>query len=484
MTERDPPTRSKHVAAPDAIVIGAGPNGLAAAIVLARAGRSVAVYEAQDAIGGGCRSDALTRPGFVHDVCSAVHPTALASPFFQSLPLADFGLSWIEPPLMLAHPFDGVTRAGWFGRSLPATAAGFGVDEGAYLRTIGRVATAWPLINDAILGRVGIPRHPVALARFGWQALRSSERLATEWFQTERTRGAFAGIAAHGMLPLDRLPSAAVALVLAALTHATGWPLPRGGAQRIADALGSYLQSLGGVIHTNARVDAIEDLPPSKAILCDLSPRPLLRIAGRLLPDWYAKKLERYRYGMGVFKVDWALDAPIPWSDSEAAGAGTVHLGGTLAEVAASERDAWNGRIAERPFVLLAQPSLFDDTRAPAGQHTVWTYCHVPHGSTEDMRLRIERQIERFAPGFRERVLAWRVTTPADLEQRNPNLVGGDIGMGVTDLRQLFTRPTWRAYRTPRRGLYLCSAATPPGVGVHGMCGYFAAQCALRDVLS
>jgi phytoene dehydrogenase-like protein len=294
----------------------------------------------------------------------------------------------------------------------------------------------------------------------------------------------FAGIAAHAMLPLDRLPTGGVGLVLGALAHAVGWPFPRGGAQRLADAMVGYLRSLGGEIVTGARVNAIDDLPPARAILCDLSPRPFLRIAGRVLPDRYKAQLQRYRYGMGTYKVDWALDAPIPWRDETVARAGTVHVGGTLQEIAASERDAWNGVVSERPFVLLAQPSLFDATRAPAGKHTVWGYCHVPHGSDADMLPRIEAQIERFAPGFRERVLARHVMTPADLECRNPNLVGGDIGMGVMDVWQTVARPTWSWHRTPRRGLYLCSASTPPGVGVHGMCGYFAAGCALRDVLS
>jgi phytoene dehydrogenase-like protein len=279
------------------------------------------------------------------------------------------------------------------------------------------------------------------------------------------------------------VPSGATGLVLMALAHHVGWAFPRGGAQRLADALAAYLRALGGEIVTNARVDAIEQLPPARAILCDLSPRPLLAIASRVLPDWYGRRLARYRYGMGSYKVDWALDAPIPWRDEAVAQAGTVHLGGTFEEIAASEQEAWTGRVAERPFVLLAQPSLFDQTRAPGGKHIAWTYCHVPAASAADMLPRIERQIERFAPGFRDRVLARQVMTPADLERRNPNLVGGDIGMGVMDLRQIAARPTWRWYRTPRRGLYICSASTPPGVGVHGMCGYFAARCALRDVL-
>jgi phytoene dehydrogenase-like protein len=462
-------------------VIGSGPNGLSAAIVLARAGRTVRVYEAMDTPGGGCRSEALTLPGFVHDVCSAVHPMAVASPFFRTLPLAEHGLEWVLPPAMFAHPFDEGTSAAVVERSVTQTAAGLGSDEAAYLTLIGGVAEAWPSIDDAVLGPPRVPRHPLVLARFGVTALQSAERLASRRFQSDRTRALFAGAAAHGMLPLDRLPSGAIGLVLTAIAHTAGWPFPRGGAQRLADALASYLRSLGGEIVTGARVDSIGDLPQAKAILCDLSPRPLLRVAGRVLPDWYKKRLERYRYGMGSYKVDWALDAPIPWRDRTVMRAATVHLGGTLDEISSSERDAWNGRAAERPFLIVVQPTLFDDTRAPAGKHTAWAYCHVPNGSTVDMLPRIEQQIERFAPGFRERILARHVMTPADLERRNPNLAGGDIGMGVTDLRQMIARPTWGWYRTPARGLYICSASTPPGVAVHGMCGYFAAQCALKD---
>jgi phytoene dehydrogenase-like protein len=472
------------VAAPDAIVIGAGPNGLAAAIAIARAGRSVVVYEAQDGVGGGCRSDALTLPGFVHDVCSAVHPMAVASPFFRTLPLTQHGLEWVEPPAMLAHPFDGDTRAAIVERSLPQTAGMLGLDEGAYLRTIGSVANAWASIEDAVLGPPRWPRHPIALARFGLQAMLSAERLVRGAFQGERARGLLAGIAGHAMLPLDMLPSGAVALVLGAIAHTAGWVFPRGGAQRLADALASHLRSLGGEILTNAPVSAIEELPRAKAILCDLSPQPFLRLAARVLPDTYKKKLERYRYGMGTYKVDWALDGQIPWRDPAVARAGTVHLGGTLEEIAASERDCWNGRESQRPFVLLAQHTVSDASRAPDGKHTAWTYCHVPSASTANMLPRIEQQIERFAPGFRDRVLARHVTTPADLERRNPNLAGGDIGMGVMDVWQTVVRPTLSWYRTPARGLYLCSASTPPGVGVHGMCGFFAAECALRDVLT
>jgi phytoene dehydrogenase-like protein len=368
-------------------------------------------------------------------------------------------------------------------RSADVTAAALGADAAAYRRLVGGLVAAWPTLEPAVLGPPGWPRAPLAMARFGWTALRSAEALARTAFESERTRAAFAGIAAHGMVPLDRRPTAAFGLVLAALAHVVGWVLPAGGAQSVTRALAGCLESLGGRILTGARVTSIDDLPKARAMLCDLSPRPLLAIAGHRFPPGYRRRLERYRYGPGAFKVDWALDGPIPWRDHACSRAATVHLGATLEEIARAERECWEGRLSERPFVLLVQPSLFDPARAPAGRHTAWAYCHVPHGSGADMLAPIEQQIERFAPGFRDRILARAVAAPADLERRNANLVGGDIGAGVMDLRQLWTRPTWRTYSTPVRGLYVCSASTPPGVGVHGMCGYFAAQRALREVL-
>jgi phytoene dehydrogenase-like protein len=466
----------------DAVVVGSGPNGLAAAIVIARTGRKVVVFEAAETVGGGVRSAELTLPGFVHDICSAVHPFAVASPFFRSVPLEQHGLEWVEPPVMVAHPFDDGSAGAAF-RSLAQTCAGLGPDGRRYERLLGPLIRSWPLIEEDVLGPFRWPRHPLAMARFGRLALQSADTIARRTFGQERTRALFAGIAAHGMLPLDVRPTAGVGIVLAMMAHMAGWAIPRGGAQRVADALAAHLRSLGGEIVTGHRVDSVDALPPARAVLFDLSPKPLLKIAGHRFPPAYRRALERYRYGMGVFKVDWALDGPIPWRNPDCARAGTVHLGGTLDEVERSEREAWAGEHSERPFVLLSQPTLFDPSRAPAGRHVAWTYCHVPRGSAVDMRPHIERQIERFAPGFRERILAHASMGPAEIERHNPNYVGGDIGAGVTDLGQLFTRPTRRTYATPVRGLYLCSASTPPGVGVHGMCGYHAAERALKEVL-
>ncbi len=468
----------------DAIVVGAGPNGLAAAITMARAGRSVLVYEARETIGGGSRSMELTLPGFVHDVCSAIHPYALASPFFRTLPLEKHGLEWIHPSAPLAHPLDDGT-ASLLERSIEATGATLGYDAGAYRRLMAPLVANWDNIARAVLGPLRpqpLLRHPFALAPFGLKAIRSARGLAESLFQQEHARAIFAGMSAHSMLPLERGPSAAAGLILGVFAHIVGWPMPRGGAQQIMNALSSYLRSLGGEIIPGVEVKSLDVLPSAPIILCDVTPRQLLRMAGSRLPPGYRHKMQHYRYGPGVFKLDLALDGPVPWRAATCSRAGTVHVGGTLAEIAAAEAQVWRGTHPERPFVLLAQQSLFDATRAPEGKHTVWAYCHVPAGSSFAMTGRIEAQIERFAPGFRERILARHTLSALQLEQYNANYIGGDINGGVQDLRQLFTRPTIAIdpYTTPCKGLYLCSSSTPPGGGVHGLCGYFAARSALR----
>jgi phytoene dehydrogenase-like protein len=469
----------------DAVVVGSGPNGLAAAIALAGAGRSVLVIEAAETVGGGARSAELTRPGFIHDVCSAIHPMALASPVLADLPLERHGLRFEHPPAPLAHPFDD-GRAALLERSLEDTAAGLGEHDGAAYRSLmGPLVADAPRLLPQLLAPLELPRHPLGLARFSRDALRSASALARARFEGEPARGLFAGLAGHSMLPLEASPSAAFGLVLALTGHVVGWPLARGGSGRIAEALADHLRELGGEIECGRTVRSLDELPAARAVLCDTSPRGLLAIAGDRLPDRYRRALERFRPGPGSYKLDWALDAPIPWRSEQCARAATVHLGGTLGEIAASERAVERGEPPERPYVLLAQPSLFDPTRAPAGRHTAWAYCHVPNGSSFDMTERIEAQVERFAPGFRDRVLERAVITPAGLEAYNPNYVGGDINGGRQDLRQLLTRPVARPvpYRTPLRGLYLCSSSTPPGGGVHGMCGWLAAKAALAREL-
>lgn len=468
----------------DAVVIGAGPNGLAAAVYLAQKGSSVLVLETRDTPGGGTRSSELTLPGFTHDICSAIHPLGIGSPFFRTLPLEKHGLEWIQPAAPLAHPFDDGTAA-ILDRSIEATGATLGDDSENYRRLIEPLVPDWDTLCEALRRPLDLAKYPLAWARFGFWAARSARGLTDAVFQGPQARALFAGVAAHSMLPLTQSPSAAIGLVLTIAGHAVGWPLPKSGSQRIADALVSYFQSLGGEIMTSAPVGSLEELPKARAILCDISPRQVIEIAGGRLPASFVRKLDRYEYGPGVFKLDYAIDGPIPWKAPACLRAGTVHLGGAQAEIALSERQVWEGKPPESPYVLLAQQSLFDPSRAPAGKNTVWAYCHVPNGCDFDMTERIEAQIERFAPGFRDRILARHAFSPQALEGYNANYIGGDINGGTEGWRQLFARPVLRAipYATPVKGLFLCSASTPPGGGVHGMCGYYAALAAEALVL-
>ncbi len=459
-------------------VVGAGPNGLAAAVVLAQAGMLVDVLEAESTPGGAARTLELTLPGFQHDFGSAIYPMAAGSPFFSSLPLNDHGLEWIRSPAALAHPLDDGTAV-MLERDLSKTGDSLGIDGAAWEKLMRPFVERWNEFAPEVLRPVSFfPSHPWLMARFGMVALQSAQAVARR-FRDERTRALFAGLAAHSFLSLDEPLSAAFAILMAVPAHAVGWPIPRGGAQLITNSLCSFLRSLGGTVRTSSPVEHLAALENYQLFLCDLTPRQLIKVSGERLSESYKARLGTFRYGAAAFKVDYALNAPIPWKASECSRAATVHLGGSFEEIAASEKSVRNGQPAERPFVLLAQPSLFDSSRAPAGKHTAWAYCHVPNGSNVNMLERLENQIERFAPGFRECVLARRVFSPADLESMDANLVGGDIGGGVMDMRQFLFRPTWRHYATSARDIYICSASTPPGGGVHGMCGYHAAKVAL-----
>ncbi|MEZ0483517.1 phytoene desaturase family protein [Fibrella aquatica] len=465
----------------DAVIVGSGPNGLSAAIVLARAGLSVVVLEARSMIGGGTRSAELTLPGFVHDMGSAIHPLAAGSPLFRSLPLADHGLEWIYPPVAAAHPLDGGKAAILTG-SVADTARTLGADEATYLKLMEPIVKHWSTLAPDILGSLRFPKHPIDLALFGLDALPPATYLASR-FKTTEARALLAGMAAHAIQPLTNLTTSAIALVLMAAGHQRGWPMPKGGSQQIANALASYLQSLGGEIQTDRTVRTLADIPKTRVVLFDLTPKQILSIAGDRFSTLYRKQLEGYRYGPGIFKIDWALDGPIPFTNVDCQRAGTIHLGGTLEEIVLAEQQTYDGKHPDRPYVLLAQQSRFDPTRAPKGKHTAWAYCHVPNGSTVDMTAQIEGQIERFAPGFRDLILAKHTMNTVQVEAWNPNYVGGDINGGIIDAGQLFTRPTisLTPYRTSETGMFICSSATPPGGGVHGMCGYHAARVVLRD---
>jgi phytoene dehydrogenase-like protein len=466
----------------DAIVVGSGPNGLAAAITLRSAGLSVLLLEGKPTIGGGMRTAELTLPGFKHDVCSAIHPLAIGSPFFSTLPLKAHGLEFIPPTFSAAHPFDD-GKAAVLDASIENTARTLGRDSKAYQRLIRPLVHDWHKIAKDVLGPLTYPRHPIALATFGLKALLPATLLAT-LFSSREAKGLWAGMAAHSLLPLSYPATSAIGLVLLANGHLRGWAIPKGGSQSIANALASYFISKGGVIKTDTYVKSLGDLPSAKAVLFDVTPRQLLEIAGHTFSGIYRKQLSRYTYGMGVFKIDWALDSPIPFTAHECRMAGTVHLGNTLDEIVFSEQQPGKGKHAEKPFVLLAQQSIFDHSRAPDGKHTAWGYCHVPNGSTVDMTNAVEAQVERFAPGFRERIIGRHTFTAAEMEMYNPNYIGGDINGGAFTLDQLFTRPALRSspYRTSTRGLYICSSSTPPGGGVHGMCGYHSALRCLKDI--
>ena len=460
-------------------VIGSGPNGLTAAIVLARAGLKVAVLEAEPCIGGGTRTEELTLPGFLHDVCSAVHPMAASSPAFASFALDRHGLKWIEPPSALAHPFDDGSCL-TVERSIDDTVAQFGAGGSLYRRIAMPLVEEWGRLVEEIFAPPHWPLHALTLARFGAIAAWPATWVERACFRTAKSRAVFAGMAAHSIIPLETAGSGAFGWVVMLSAHAVGWPIARGGSQAIANALASYFESLGGTILTSSPVKSLKDFEPDALVLCDVTPRQFVQIAGDRIPDGYRRKLSRWRYGPGVFKIDWALKAPIPWKAAQCARAATVHVGGSAVEIAAAERAPWEGKVHPRPFVLLAQPSLFDESRAPAGKHTAWAYCHVPNGSDVDMTGAVESQIERFAPGFRDCILARHTMAAAGLSRHNANLVGGDITGGANTLRQVLMRPGGSFYRTPLAGVFICSASTPPGGGVHGMCGYHAASAALR----
>lgn len=466
----------------DAVVVGSGPNGLSAAIRMRQAGLSVLVLEGRDTVGGGTRTAELTLPGFKHDICSAIHPLAAASPFFKTLPLSDYGLEYIYPPVAAAHPFDD-GRVATLTNSLEETSHGLGSDGKRYREIFAPLVRQWPGIVSDVLGPLTLPSKPFDFAAFGLKALTSASYFAKN-FETREAKGLWGGMAAHAIQPLTNIATSAIGLVLLITGHSIGWPYPRGGSHQITLALASYFKSIGGQIETGSYVTSMEQLPSSHAVLFDVTPKQLLSIAGHKFSDLYRWQLGRYRYGMGVFKVDWALDAPTPFTAAACREAGTVHLGNTFDEIADAERMAWQGKHPGRPFVLFAQQSLHDTTRAPQGKHTAWAYCHVPAGSTVDMSGRIEEQVERFAPGFRERIIGRHTLNSADMEEYNPNYIGGDINGGVNDIGQIFTRPALRLspYKTSAKGLYICSSSTPPGGGVHGMCGVRAADRALNDI--
>ncbi|SOD12622.1 phytoene desaturase family protein [Pedobacter xixiisoli] len=466
----------------DAIVVGSGPNGLAAAITMQQQGLSVLLIEGKDTIGGGMRTQELTLPNYLHDVCSAIHPMALGSPFFSTLPLAQYGLEFIDAPIQAAHPFDDGSVA-FLSRSIDETVNSLGLDGKRYRKLISPIVENWEELAQDTMGPLRFPQHPFLLAKFGLNAIQPAS-LLVKGFKTKAARGLWAGMSAHAIQPLSNWASSAIGLILSAVGHKHGWPIPKGGSQAIANALAAYFVALGGEIQTGNFVKKLDDLPSHKALLLDLTPKQILKIASEKLTSSYQKQLEKYRHGMGVFKVDWALDGSVPFTNELCGKAATVHLGNTFEEIAQNEKITSKGQHPEKPFVLLSQQSVFDQTRAPEGKHTVWAYCHVPNGSNKDMTTAIENQVERFAPGFKDRIIAKSTLNTQQLAAYNPNYIGGDINGGIIDLQQLYTRPTLSItpYRTSHPSIYICSSSTPPGGGVHGMCGYHAAKTALKDI--
>ncbi len=466
----------------DAYVIGSGPNGLAAAISLAQKGLKVIIYEAKSSIGGGTRTEELTEPGFLHDVCSAVHPTAAASPFFNTLPLADYGLEWIHPDFPIAHPFDNEEPI-IIEQSFDDTLQRLGKDGKNYNALFKELIDSWPYLVNDVFGTLRVPKHPLTLARFGWYGMFSAKHLSNSIFKSERLKTYFAGLAAHSILPLENAFTSTFGLMLGITAHSVGWPVAKGGSKSITDALAAHFLSLGGTIEVNRHIESIDLLPENKPVLFDLTPRQVATIAGSRIPSAIQSKLKKYVYGPGVFKIDFALSEEVPWSDVECRKAGTLHLGGSFAEISRSEKDIWKGKHNESPYVLISQPSLFDATRAPNGKHTLWAYCHVPAGSTRDMTTEIENQIERFAPGFKDTIISKAVMNTIDFEKYNPNYIGGDINGGAQFVKQLFGRPLlkWNPYKLGDDGIYICSSSTPPGGGVHGMAGFNAAQTVLKN---
>jgi len=467
---------------PDAIIIGSGPNGLAAAIHLQQKGLSTEIYEQAHEAGGATRSGEITLPGFVHDLGSAIHPLCMSSPFFKQLPLSEFGLEWIFPEIPYAHPFaDGSAIGGY--KDVEQTARQLGKDGNSYYRLMTKLVEDWPLLEGFVLNPFQIPKNLPQLTSFGLKALLPAKAFSKLYFKEEKTRAYFYGSAAHSTLPLTNLASTSFGLVLGVIGHKYGWPYPRGGARSIPDSLLAYFKSIGGRIHLNQYITHMGDMPKAKAYLFDLTPKQLLNIGGTEFTDSYRKRMSAYRYGLGIFKMDFALDGPVPFTNPICRKAGTIHLGYSTREMEASVNNAFNNLISPRPYVILAQNSIFDGSRAPEGKHTVWAYCHVPNGSTTDMSPYIENQIEKAAPGFKKLILAKTTHTTDQMEAFDPNLVGGDVNGGMQDIRQLFTRPITKIspYNTPNKHIYICSASTPPGGGVHGMGGFNAAEKVLSD---